>query len=199
VNRLMNQSDKLLAITTQLMDPIKLRSTDVIVTQDGQIKNLAGQDISMQVYDEKFVVNIATIGSIDIGLTDSFELEQIEATGNMQAAINNKNIVLYIPEPTDSIIETNTVENKKILINGDKILNLNDGTIADGVTIILSANKIEGLSTRDVMMGEQKVGQLIISRKDTWILENAQINKNISNPEYDQKEMFAGSSTNGGK
>ena len=195
----MNQSDKLLAITTQLMDPIKLRSTDVIVTQDGQIKNLAGQDISMQVYDEKFVVNIATIGSIDIGLTDSFELEQIEATGNMQAAINNKNIVLYIPEPTDSIIETNTVENKKILINGDKILNLNDGTIADGVTIILSANKIEGLSTRDVMMGEQKVGQLIISRKDTWILENAQINKNISNPEYDQKEMFAGSSTNGGK
>lgn len=45
VNKLIDQSDKLLAVTTQLIDPGKVKSTDVIITQNAQVKNLAGKDI----------------------------------------------------------------------------------------------------------------------------------------------------------
>jgi len=124
----MNQSDKLLAVTTQLMDPSKLRSTDVIITENGQEKNLAGKDISLQIDNQDFLINIATIGSMNIGATNNFDLQKIAATGDMQGAVNNKNIVLYIPEATDSVIETNTVENKKILINGQVMLDLTHGS-----------------------------------------------------------------------
>jgi len=72
VNKLVNQSDKLLAVTTQLMDPSKLRSTDVIITQNGQVKNLAGKDITLQLVNKDLVVKIAEIGSINIGKMSDF-------------------------------------------------------------------------------------------------------------------------------
>jgi len=49
-------------------------------------------------------------------------------------------------------------------------------------------------------MGDKKVGQLIIARNadaDTEILGNADTSINITNPDYDQKEVFAEGSTNG--
>jgi len=148
----MDQSDKLLAVTTQLMDPNKLRSTDVIVTENGQVKNLADKEISLQIIDKDFVVKITDIGTIDIGKTNDFSLEKIDDTSTIQQVIAGKNIVAYLPEPTDSIIEKNETNGKKILINDEEILNLNNGTIADGVTMVLSTDKVENLSKRDIAM-----------------------------------------------
>jgi len=148
----MDQSDKLLAVTTQLMDPNKLRSTDVIVTENGQVKNLADKEISLQIIDKDFVVKITDIGTIDIGKTNDFSLEKIDDTSTIQQVIAGKNIAAYLPEPTDSIIEKNETNGKKILINDEEILNLNNGTIADGVTMVLSTDKVENLSKRDIAM-----------------------------------------------
>jgi len=57
----MDQSDKLLAVTTQLMDPNKLRSTDVIITENAQVKNLAGKEISLQIINQNMIVKIAEL------------------------------------------------------------------------------------------------------------------------------------------
>ena len=46
-------------------------------------------------------------------------------------------------------------------------------------------------------MGDQKVGELMLARKDTWILENADTDTTITNPDYNQKQVFAEGSTNG--
>lgn len=122
----------------------------------------------------------------------------MDDTNTIQTTVKNKNVAIYIPEPTDSIIETNTGENQKILINGDEILNLDKGTIADGVMITLSTDKTEGFSKRDIVLGEQRVGQLIIVRNaDEHILEDMETNTSILNPDYDKKKVFAESSTNG--
>jgi len=83
------------------------------------------------------------------------------------------------------------------MVNNQEILNLSNGTIADGITILLSANKTDGLSQRDVMMGEKKVGTIILARKDKQILENVDTNTEIINTDYEQKEVFAEGSTNG--
>lgn len=44
-------------------------------------------------------------------------------------------------------------------------------------------------------MGNKKVGQLIIARNAD--ADNADTSINITNPDYDQKEVFAEGSTNG--
>ncbi|MBU0626172.1 hypothetical protein KKG31_07845 [Patescibacteria group bacterium] len=54
----MDQSEKLLTVTTQIMDPNKLKSTDVIITQDAQVKNLAIKEVYLELKDEHFIIDI---------------------------------------------------------------------------------------------------------------------------------------------
>jgi len=127
-------------------------------------------------------------------------LEKIEDTNTIQSVVKNKNIAAYLPEITDSVIETNDVNGKKIMVNNETAFDFNNGTIEDGVIITLSEEKVENLSKRDVMLGEQKIGQLILARNennDTDILDNIENNTTITDPEYSQKKVFAESSTNG--
>jgi hypothetical protein len=74
------------------------------------------------------------VGEFNID-ADSFDLQGIDVNEeNIEEVINtlieNKfdddNILFYIPEALDSIIESNEIDDNTILINNDDVLNLDE-------------------------------------------------------------------------
>ena len=57
----MNDSNKILTTTTQLIDPNKLKSIDTIITQYGQIKNLTNQKLELTSDNGNFYFEIEKI------------------------------------------------------------------------------------------------------------------------------------------
>lgn len=175
------------------MDPAKLRSTDIIITQDAQIKNLASKEVYLNIYSGNLEIQAQDVGRVQIGTKNEFTLQTYDPENTIEGQTENKNILLYQPEPTDSIISGNKIQGRKIIINGAEVFDLDSGEMT-GMTVTLSKDKEGKFSKRNVQIGDQKIGTLFIHRKDDYIL-NAAIN--IDNLEYETQEVFADASTNG--
>jgi len=57
---------------------------------------------------------------------------------------DDENILVYIPEETDSIIETNEVKNNTIEINNQNVFDMNDKTSSEDINIKYLDEKIAG-------------------------------------------------------
>jgi hypothetical protein len=57
-------------------------------------------------------------------------------------SLKNKNTLVYIPEATDSIIESNEVKNNTIIVNNENVFNLKTAQQNLNLSISLSDEKI---------------------------------------------------------
>jgi hypothetical protein len=58
-----------------------------------------------------------------MGKTQDFIIQQLSSTGDINNFSKDTNTLLYIPEPTDSIITGNQSTKTSIRINGKEIIN----------------------------------------------------------------------------
>jgi predicted RNA-binding protein with RPS1 domain len=64
------------------------------------------------------------IANIHLGKIADFKIQKIENTGAVVEFAKNSNTLLYIPEPTDSVVTGNEATKSQITINGMTIIDL---------------------------------------------------------------------------
>jgi hypothetical protein len=70
------------------------------------------------------VITLPDIADIHLAAAPTYEIKTYTDSGAIAGFEKTKNTLLYIPEPTDSIITGNEANASKIIINGSDILDL---------------------------------------------------------------------------
>lgn len=122
INTVTAQSYKLLATTTELVDPSKIKQIEYIVNPNGQIQSISNKESTLTIDNKNFIVQLPEIGEINLGATESFKIDTLADTGAVSGFGKNTNTLLYIPEPTDSIITANDTTKSKIIINQETVI-----------------------------------------------------------------------------
>ena len=154
---LIKNSDKLLAVTTQLLDFENIKYFPVIIDSWLQINNLLGTNIQLTL-NSWFKFNVHSIWDILVS-TNWFKLEKIALSENileesirtlMSGSYENKNIVFYVPEQLDSNIESNDVSNNAIYINNEKVFDITNSYFNNKLIIELGSEDIAWYQIRNV-------------------------------------------------
>ena len=168
---LIKNSDKLLTITTQLLDYENIKNFPVIIDKYLKIKNLWWNDMTFTL-NSWFQFNIGTIWQINVS-SNTFKLEEANISEESidpyihylmtSGADKGKNVLFYIPEQTDSIISRNEVMNSAIYINDEKVFSLNDFTFNQNLSVILSEEKIAWYQVRKMFFWDTFVWKILFA------------------------------------
>lgn len=124
VNTITDQSNKLLATTTELVDPAKIKQIEYIISPNGQIQSINGKTSALTIDNKEFVVKMPEIANVSLGTTSDFDIQKLTDSGIANTFKKDANTLLYIPEPTDSVITGNEATKSKININGIDVFDL---------------------------------------------------------------------------
>lgn len=210
IEKLINNSEKLLAATTQLVSTDKIKKYNVIFNDKIQIDNSEDAEVILNLNkwsntensdDNVYLnINIDNIWEYNIA-ANSFQLQEINVSKEntetvIESMIENKfdnnNVVFYLPEDTDSIIESNEVDNDSILINNENIFDLNKWNTANLLNIKLSKDSLAGMQIWNLSMWDKSIWRFLIS-----VNNQDNINKYITveNSKYDYGEIWVDGST----
>ena len=70
-------SSKLLATTTELIDPSKIKQIEYIIDPNGQIQSINGKKSTLTIDTKEFVVTMPDIENIHLGATDDFKILEL--------------------------------------------------------------------------------------------------------------------------
>ncbi|MFZ2718776.1 MAG: VCBS repeat-containing protein, partial [Candidatus Absconditicoccaceae bacterium] len=207
VQQLMTGSEKLIATTTSLIDPYKIKKIEYLIDTNGQIQNTENLQTNLSSTKTKREIQVDGIGAIYID-NKNFNIIQVtkSETGiyeNIQETLQNnldKNTFYYIPEILDDTVIENTVIQNNIIINSRSVFDTL-GNIDSKLSIQLSDKYIEDLNTREIYFEDRLVGTLLINIGETPIISGDIINTTIklSNTDYQNIITFSDGSTNGKK
>lgn len=204
IQTIMSWSEKLLATTTLLTDPNKLKKIELILDESWQIQNNENNETKLSYKNQKLSINIKDIWDISRN-NQNFNIIQIE---NNEESLENdlslslmnnkwKNTFYYIPEETNEDIIENEVIQNNILINSKDIFDT-FGKIDEKTDIILSDEKILSLNVWEVYYQDVFVWKLLIQIWENIIIDQDKINAqiNISSISHKTNLVFAQWSTN---
>lgn len=130
---IMKNSRKMLAITTQLIDPHKIKKTSLILKKEGILQNFENLTIQAQAQKDQLSLDIEGIWNLQI--LDSFKkvkrISNTEIPENLTTFLKNekeKSLILYNTKEEFSL-KNKGLSSKNIYEN--LILNLTDRTLAD--------------------------------------------------------------------
>ena len=186
---LINNSDKLLTITTQLLDLENIKYYPIIIDSGLQINNVIWNDITFRLYSW-FLFDVDKVWTISVN-SSSFNLGEARISEDMLEqyitsmvttwAYNNKNVLVYIPEQTDSIIESNDVVGKSIYINWEKVFEIGTNVFDKNITISLWNERIAWYQVWEMFYDTTLIGRILfIVNKKIGI----SINMNSKSSEY---------------
>lgn len=95
-----------------------------IINQNGQIKSINDESVPLSIEDGNIIANIADIADITLGQSNEFRIESIEDETAVNDIEKDRNLIIYIPEPTDSVITGNESDRTTITINGQEAINI---------------------------------------------------------------------------
>lgn len=72
------KSNKLLATTTELVDPSKIKQIAYIVSEKGQITSINDEIVPLSIENGNIVATIPDIANITLGQSDTFRIESVE-------------------------------------------------------------------------------------------------------------------------
>ncbi len=195
INTMTNQSNKLLATTTQLIDPNKIKQVQYIVSPNGQITNINTTPYTLTLENKSIVAIVPEVAKIVLGKSKNFTIKNITDSWAVYTFAKNENTIIYIPEATDSIITGNKSDTSKISINGIDIFDLKKNTIHPSTIITADNEKIGDINTYTMTFNGKNIGKLLIWNNDT-IAENWP-NIDIQDPIiYGKTSVFSEWSTN---
>lgn len=185
---LINKSDKLITITTQLLDYENIKQFPIIIDKYLNIQNIESKDIVFTL-DSWFLFDINSIWKINIS-SDTFKLEEADISedvinmyisNQMSGSDKGKNVLFYIPEQEDSILTGNEVRNSTIYINDEDVFSLRNFTIDTNLNIKLSDKKIAWYQVREVFFGDTFAGKMLFAVDSDRAID---IRLSSTSPEY---------------
>ena len=195
INTITDQSNKLLATTTQLVDPSKIKQIEYIINPHGQIQSIGNKEAILRIEKEEFIVFMPEIAKIHLGETSDFKIQTIENSWAVNEFKKDSNTIVYIPEPTDSIITGNEASKSKITINGIDVIDLNKWSIDPAISIIADNEIVADMATYTITLNEKIIGKMMIWNNE--IVTDNKDNIDIQDPiVYGQTKIFSEWSTN---
>ncbi len=197
---LIKNSDKLITVTTQLLNLENIKNFPIVVDNWLQIQNLANKDINLML-SGWFVFDINSVWNIVVS-ADSFRIEKVNVSENvleqyisarMAGPNKNKNILFYVPEQIDSIIQENDVRNWAIYINNSKVFDTRDFTFDQNLTISLGEDNIARYQVWNMYFAGTFVWKVIIAADDRdWFT----VDLNSFSDEYWISQIWINGSSN---
>jgi len=80
INTITQQSNKLLATTTQLVDPNKIKQIEYIINPHGQIQSISNKESTLRIENKELVVFMPEIAKIHLGKTSDFKIQKIDSS-----------------------------------------------------------------------------------------------------------------------
>lgn len=200
VQKLISNSDKLLTTTTQLIDPDNIKNFPIIIGKKLKISNLDDNEIDLT-FDEKMVLEVKDIWNIKIKIND-FKIQAVNISEeNVDKVITtliankyqNKNVLIYLPEDVDSLIESNEVKNNAIFINNKKVFDVNNKNQDTSLSIKISKDYVAGYQSWEMFLWNKNVWKLLIVVNNEW---NINYDMESTNSKYDFSKVWINGSTN---
>ena len=185
---LINKSDKLITVTTQLLDYENIKQFPVVIDKYLKVQNIESKDTTLTL-ESWFLFDIDSIWEINIS-SNTFKLEEADISedvidmyisNQMSGSDKGKNVLFYIPEQEDSILTGNEARNSAIIINGEEVFSLRNLTIDPDLDIKLTDKKIAWYQVREVFFGDAFAGKMLFAVDSN---EAINIRLNSSSPEY---------------
>ena len=197
INDRIQNSDKLLTTTTQLINPDKIKEVSFIVTPSLKIKNLDNNSVSLLSNTSNGLsIAVSDLANIHIGDAGDFSLQQINNITNFTPWNIQGNTITYIPENTDSFITSNSVQWSAIQINNTAVFDVD--TLDAAVAITLSSEQHQWYPVWNVQYNNTLVWRMVIQRTDQTLLNQAASRTHINNIDtISMHIIFAEWSTNG--
>ena len=205
VHNLMTWSEKLLAVTTQLFEPNKLRAIDIIVWEDAQISNFWNKDILFSnSIDWSYQIVFENLALMFFDSNFSlFQNSWTKISSNTEENIftNSKDSILYFPEILDSFVTQNEVLDGKLIVNGEIIFDPDQKYLHPDLIVSYSISKLQWYTLWDLVWWEYEIGSFILwTDSDTFINDGNIFSHIVLQDEAYQKNIvFAEGSSNGKK
>lgn len=199
VQKMINTSEKLLAVTTQLIDPSKIKKALVIISDTLQITNPENKKIQLWVSAWWVKVLIDKIATIPLWWLNTFSLQELTNLTSIDAFLfQDKPQIFYIKEWLDSVVTSHVVQNWKVIINNTLGIDFVGGSSASDISIELSSEYYKQYNLWEVKKNGKKIATLVILQSS----KNISISSNVSNialidPKITPGKWFAQWSTNG--
>lgn len=176
---LIQNSEKLITVTTQLMNQENIKYFPVIVDNKLNINNIIWNKINFVLKSGKAVFDVQSIWTISTKL-NGFNLKKIMYSGDvLDLYIEHlmdtswykwQKTLFYIPETTDSIITGNDVEGSGIYVNNKKVFDIKNYTFDMNLTISLSEDTIAWYQVWKMYFGDTFVGKLLFAvDNENWV------------------------------
>jgi len=81
INSITDQSNKLLATTTELVDPSKIKQIEYIIDPNGQIQSINNKVATLTIQDKKIIAQMPEIANIHLGATTDFKIQKFADSG----------------------------------------------------------------------------------------------------------------------
>ncbi|HMT01663.1 MAG TPA: VCBS repeat-containing protein, partial [Candidatus Absconditabacterales bacterium] len=198
VTEMITRSEKLLAVTTMLVDPSHVRQTPFVIANNLTLDVSPDQRVFLEVSSSGFSYLIDGVGRAALGSYSDYVFRSKPLLENVTLNDFLSNSVVYVPELTDDEIETNLLQGYKVVINGETYVDFSQNFLKPGVEILYSHEKILGHSLFDVSFEGKKIGSLLLSRDDTFIGDQKDnLVQIFDHSVYSVIDVFAEGSTNG--
>lgn len=198
---LIKNSDKLITVTTQLVSLENIKHFPAIIDNRLNINNFDENSIYLTLSWQQFIFGIDWVWQI-LANKSSFNLSYINGTNYENTEdieseilnnINNWNILYYISEQTDSIIESNEVRWNAIYINENKeVFNLRNWNFDKDLKITLRWDKLAWYQVWEVSYQDSIVWQMIIVVNNE---SNLNINLVTTSAKYDTTNIWINGTT----
>lgn len=184
---LISNSDKLLAVTTQLVNLEQIKEFKYLIRSDLFINNIDNINSYVKLQDSKLKISFGNLTSPkwDITIWNIWDFD-IQKSDSIPKNLNS-NKIYYIAEPTDSKITSNLFENKKIIINWETIVNFGDSYISEDAKILLSDNTENWYNLWELSYKNKKAWTIVIYRADSDLVSN--FANSFSRPNWDYQSM----------
>jgi len=205
-NMLITWSDKLLAVTTQLMDPEKMNQFTFIVDANGQIKQFVDGDVFLRsntlsdVLSYSMVLGEVWIVNLDLDFSLFEGSGDVILDGIPEGRLTpNQSELLYFPKELDSFLEENRVENGQLIVGWEVLLDINTRYFHPDLVIKMKDEVYQWLHIWAVSYGDTKLGDLIIwvDQSQLIVWDNIAQDIVLLDDSLDVMPVFAEWSTNG--
>jgi len=174
VNKLVSTSEKMLAVTTQLVNPSTIKQMLIWINENWQIQNLKNQEIFIKFDSGNVIYDLGEVWSISFKQEfNLFSGQNFDSLWNLSLWWKNSSSVYYVPEVLDSVVYENYKDWKSIFINWEEILDFANLTTDINVSIKFSNKKYDNKNVWEIYWWDKFVWKIIIwLRWDTFVVNS---------------------------
>jgi len=193
VPQLIINSPKLLAVTTQLIDPSALKKFTLVVGQNGQVHPLIDMTPALVSSGDNLFADIPDIATVRLSSFQDIRFDSVEWFKKFDASSISEPTFMLLQDSSDSSL----VVGKHQISSGEQML-INSDTQRRNtwVTITMEPDMYQGYSLWDLKLDGTKIGTLLYVLPTDTSVDDFSVQFSVPQ-EYATQTTFAQSSTNG--